>query len=172
MKTTPTTLYANQNDLATLVNVTAKGMFSYLYCATQFLTSEGESFYNQFFKALDDYRQNLFQFFRPDSAIVWCGNPIGGGDAFIQMYSQMPMTKHDVGDYNVHPLPNTNNAQGQLTLTLNVSGKVKFGTERGKDLHGFSAVFMLRREGSGQPVTVTSMSYRLVHRPEDATLEI
>ncbi|KAA8913549.1 hypothetical protein TRICI_003153 [Trichomonascus ciferrii] len=131
--------------------------------------TESHSFYNQFFKALDGYRQNLPQFLRPDTAIVWCGNPIGGGEAFLQMYAQMPETQHDVTEYNVHPLMGGN---GAISMTLNTSGKVKFGSERGQNVMGFSAIFFLRKDPGSSQVQITSMSYRLVHKPSDATLQM
>jgi NTF2-related export protein 1/2 len=110
----------------------------------------------------------LFEYFRPDSAIVWNGNPLGGGDAFVQMYATMPQTYHEVTDFNVHPLPSADQ------MILNTSGKVKFGTERAKNLYGFSAVFILRKDSTGlssRPY-IASLSYRLVHKPDDSTLQM
>lgn len=130
-----------------------------------------ESFQNQFFKALDDYRQNLGRFLLPDSAIVWNGTPIGGRDAFVEMYNQTPTTLHTVTSFDVHPVASPA-ADGGPQYILNASGKVKIGTERGKNLMGFSSVFFLKQEMGSSPaqVYVSSCSYRLVHRPEDATV--
>lgn len=70
-------------------------------------------------------------------------------------------------------------AGGGPQYILNTSGKVKIGTERGMNLMGFSSVFVLRQEMAGHAgghaggppkVYVSSCSYRLVHRPEDATV--
>lgn len=102
---------------------------------------------------------------------MWCGNPIGGGDAFLQMYNEMPITQHDVFDYNVHPLLGGSQG-GAISMQLQTSGKVKFGTERGKDLMGFSAVFFLRKDPGSPQVQITSMSYRLVYKPTDSTLQM
>jgi hypothetical protein len=130
-----------------------------------------ERFSNQFFRALDNYRENLPKFLAPEAAVVWNGNPLGGIEEFIQMYNYMPQTRHDVTGFNVHPLPNS--SVQMLNLVLTTSGKVKFGSERGKDLFGFSAVFMLRQHPSDPSnLMVSSLSYRLIHRPEDSTLQM
>ena len=88
------------------------------------------------------------------------------------MYSQTPRTTHTVTSFDVHPVASPSENGGPQYI-LNASGKVKIGTERGKNLMGFSSVFFLKQEpGSGTPhkVYVSSCSYRLVHKPEDATL--
>jgi NTF2-related export protein 1/2 len=130
---------------------------------------ESQNFYRQFFKALDGYRQNLGQFLRNDSAIVWNGNPIGGVDAFLQMYSTMPITQHEVLSFNCHPLPNGN--AEMINMMLDTSGKVKFGTDRAKNVFGFSAVFIIRKDPGASQIYVSSFSYRLVHKPADSTVE-
>jgi hypothetical protein len=85
------------------------------------------------------------------------------------MYSTMPSTQHEVTGYDVHPLP-AGNAQN-LEMVLNTSGKVKIGDERGKNLYGYSAVFILKKnQTSNNSVYVSSMSYRLNYKPEDSTL--
>lgn len=128
-----------------------------------------ESFQSQFFKALDEFRQNLPKFLLPDSAIVWNGTPIGGKDAFLEMYSRMPTTAHTVTSFDVHPIPSPSAATNGPQFVLNSSGKVKIGTERGKNMMTFSVVFVLKQDAQKQ-VYVSSMSYRLVHKPDDATL--
>jgi hypothetical protein len=132
------------------------------------LTIEGESFYRQFFRALDAFRQNLGNFILSDAAIVWNGNPIGGRDAFLAMYSSMPETQHDVSEFNVHPAPNSND--NMMNMVLTASGKVKFGDERGKNIYGFSSTFVLKRDLHANVTAIQSMSYRLNHKPEGATL--
>jgi hypothetical protein len=83
------------------------------------------------------------------------------------MYSSMPYTQHEVTGYDVHPLPNGN--EQMLNMVLNTSGKVKMGNERGKNLYGYAAVFVLRKEPSSQ-LYIASMSYRLIYKPEDSTV--
>lgn len=88
----------------------------------------------------------------------------------MAMYDQMPVTKHDVTDYNVHPLPKSNNQQ--MDFVLDTSGKVKLGDERGtRDVFAFSAVFILIRNPSIAPhPVVKSVTYRLVYKPSDTTI--
>lgn len=101
----------------------------------------------------------------PNAAIVWNGNPIGGSDAFIQMATAMPVTDHEVLDYNVNPLSQLGDV---VNMIVNATGKVKFGNERGKNLFGFNANFVVRKVST--QMQIMSMSYRLTHKPEDSTL--
>ncbi|CAN6674961.1 hypothetical protein TRVA0_075S00144 [Trichomonascus vanleenenianus] len=131
---------------------------------------EAESFEKQFFKALDIYRENLFKFMTADAPIVWNGTPIPGGESFIQMYNNMPQTRHEVTDFNAQPLPNS--SANQLNMMLQASGKVTFGSERGKNLHAFSCTLFLKKEPSASEAKITSMTYRLVHKPHDSTVQM
>lgn len=107
-------------------------------------TDLGERFVSVFFKALDNYRENLGNYILPDAAIVWQGNPIAGRDNFLAMYNNMPPeTRHDVTSFDVHPLgaPATPEGMGQQVI-VNASGKVKIGSElREKSLWIFSSVY-------------------------------
>lgn len=79
----------------------------------------------------------------------------------------MPPTQHEVTGYDVHPLPNGN--EQMINMVLNTSGKVKIGNERAKNLYGYSAAFVLRKEPNSS-LFISSMSYRYVYRPEDSTV--
>ncbi|AOW01536.1 nuclear pore RNA shuttling protein Mtr2 [Yarrowia lipolytica] len=131
-----------------------------------------ESFLRQFFKALDDHRQNLPQFLRPDTAIVWNGTPIAGRDAFLGIYAQMPATvTHDMFGFDCHGVNG-----GTI---INATGRVRMTNERGKDPHGFSFTGMVRPDETQPPSAsqtsvpqyLVSFSYRIVHRPEDSQVE-
>lgn len=84
------------------------------------------------------------------------------------MYSTMPETHHDVSEYNVHPLASSTDSM--MCMVLTTSGKAHYGTERGKNIYGFSATFVLKRDLQANATAVQSMTYRLNHRPEGATL--
>lgn len=91
------------------------------------------------------------------------------------MYNGMPSeTKHDVTSFDVHPLgaPATPEGSGQQII-VSASGKVKIGNERGKNLFGFSAVFVLKQNPADVTTAfVSSMSYRYVYKPDDSTVVV
>lgn len=135
--------------------------------------NNAESFLRQFFKALDDHRQNLPQFLRPDTAIVWNGTPLAGRDAFLGIYAQMPASiTHDIMAFDCHAVTG-----GTI---VNAAGRVRMTDERGKDPHGFSFTGMVRPDETAPPSAsqssvpqyLVSFSYRFVHRPEDSQMEL
>ncbi|KAK9317175.1 hypothetical protein V1522DRAFT_399588 [Lipomyces starkeyi] len=130
------------------------------------LISRGtENFISVYYRALDGHRENIPLLFEPNAPIVYNGNPLMGGEAYAELYSRMPPTVHDVTGYDCHPLA-VAGANGQLSIALTTSGKVRIGSDRGKGLCGFSETFILRPQPDGK-FRVGSCGYRLVYRAED-----
>jgi NTF2-related export protein 1/2 len=48
---------------------------------------------------------DLPNFYRPNSAVSWNGNPYAGADGVRQLMMGMPKTKHDVLSFDCHPIP-------------------------------------------------------------------
>lgn len=112
------------------------------------------------------------------------------------MYAAMPpVTKHDTSSFDVHPLPaptpfpvsialadglvpsapSDNQPQNQTSqqVIINVSGKVKIGEERGKNLLGFAAVFVVvQHPTENSKMVIKSMAYRYTYKPTDSTISV
>lgn len=89
---------------------------------------------------------------------------------FLDMYSSMPPTHHDVTEYNVHPFPLSD--ANLVNCSLTTSGKVHFGHERALNHFGFYAAFILRKDHTTNQPYIQSVTYRLNHKPDNATLQI
>lgn len=81
------------------------------------------------------------------------------------MATALPDSKHEVLDYNVNPLSQIGD---MINMVVSATGKVKFGDERGKNLFGFNANFVVRKIST--QMQIMSMSYRLNYKPEDSTV--
>lgn len=75
---------------------------------------------------------------------------------------------------DVHPLPapaTTPMGEKSQQVILNVSGKVKIGDDRGKNLLGFAAVLYLKQDPvDSNKSYISSMSYRYIYKPDDSTI--
>ncbi|KAF5385089.1 hypothetical protein D9615_001204 [Tricholomella constricta] len=94
---------------------------------------------------------DLPQFYRPSSSLVWNGKPFQGASGLRELMEKMPVTKHEVQSFDCHPIPGTS----PPSLLVSVSGSVTHGrgpagnptntTSRNPEGHPrvFSQTFML-----------------------------
>ncbi|KAK9471643.1 uncharacterized protein V1510DRAFT_419867 [Dipodascopsis tothii] len=136
--------------------------------AIEMITRGSEAFIQLYYKSLDENRSIIASFYEPASPIVYNGNPISGGEMLAQMYANMPVTTHEVGSFDCHPL--AAGVNGQPSIALTVSGKVRIGADKAKRMCGYSESFILKPQMDGKFYISTSC-YRLVHRPDDVDIE-
>lgn len=129
--------------------------------------AQSSIFAKEFFTRLD--RREPIVALQSSTTVIWNGTALVGADAVGQMLKVMPETDHEIGSLNTHPLPFGD--RNALNMMVDVSGRCHMGTERGKNNFGFSAVFVVRRTDAGAPLVAHTMSYRLVHKPVDATIQ-
>lgn len=94
------------------------------------------------------------------AAIVWNGNAFAGGEAFATFFGTMPLSFYDVQCFDAHPiLPD---GLGTCSVSLTVSGVVKYGDS--KEQRGFSETFVLMPEQAGQATKfkISAQAFRLV----------
>ncbi|KAK9478815.1 hypothetical protein V1514DRAFT_329843 [Lipomyces japonicus] len=132
------------------------------------ITRGSESFVRQYYNALDNNRTSISAFYEPNAPIVFNGNPLMGGQAYQDLYLKMPVTAHDYGSFDCHPLAAGHN--GQPSIALTASGRVRIGTDKTKSPCGFSESFILRPQADGKFYVGTSC-YRLVFKPDDVDIE-
>ncbi|CAD6564104.1 MAG: hypothetical protein CYPHOPRED_001964 [Cyphobasidiales sp. Tagirdzhanova-0007] len=86
-----------------------------------------EAFVASYYGAWDNDRPVLAQLYRPQSRVVWNGNPISGVQEMVQFVDKMPASKHDIQAYDSHPLPGPANTDVAFTsIVVTVSGTVQF----------------------------------------------
>ncbi|KAG6837311.1 hypothetical protein H0H93_011406 [Arthromyces matolae] len=116
-------------------------------------TRAAENFTRIYYNTYDsDNRLNdLPQFYRPSSSLVWNGKPFQGTTGVQELLEKMPVTKHEIQSLDCHPIPGTS----PPSLLLTVSGSVTHGqgptgnpthtTPRNPEGHPrvFSQTFML-----------------------------
>ncbi|KAI0032144.1 NTF2-like protein [Vararia minispora EC-137] len=116
-------------------------------------TRAADHFQRLYYTAYDSSTRvdDLPNFYRPNSAISWNGNPYAGAEGMRQLVMGMPKTKHDVLSFDCHPIPGTQ----PPSLLVTVSGNVTHGegpvgnpvSTPAKNIEGhprvFSQTFML-----------------------------
>ncbi|ODQ67703.1 hypothetical protein NADFUDRAFT_39124 [Nadsonia fulvescens var. elongata DSM 6958] len=116
------------------------------------ITKDVDAFLTLLLKSLDNHSENLINILLPQAPIVWNGTPFAGRDIFLATYQNMPRpTTHDLADFDCHALA------GGVMVTA--SGKVKVGSERGKNLFGWSLSALIRKE-NGQSYQIVTCTYR------------
>ncbi|TFY78794.1 hypothetical protein EWM64_g5218 [Hericium alpestre] len=88
-------------------------------------TRAAEHFTRLYYTAYDSPTRvdDVPNFYRPNSAMTWNGNPYGGVDAVRELMAKMPPTKHEVQSYDCHPIPGSQ----PPSLLITVSGSVTHG---------------------------------------------
>ncbi|KAK9456913.1 hypothetical protein V1511DRAFT_495660 [Dipodascopsis uninucleata] len=132
------------------------------------ITRGAENFIRIYYDAIDNKRDGIKALFEPNASVVYNGNPLPGGEAVSQLYANMPVTHHDVGDFDCHPL--AVGANGKPSVALTTSGRVRIGTDKTKGLCTFSESLVLRPQADGK-YYVSSGCYRLVYKSEDVDIE-
>ncbi|GMM49127.1 hypothetical protein DASB73_000850 [Starmerella bacillaris] len=141
---------------------------SSLFSLLDVTVREGKHFSSAFFRAVDSHES-------PDSVtenttLVWNGSPLLGSKAFHEMLLASPVTKHDITGFDVQPFPNGD--QNAINMIVSLSGRVYYGDKVPQNLFGFSAQLVVRRIQPNSPLALQTMSYRLIHKPSNATLQI
>ncbi|KAK9452424.1 uncharacterized protein V1518DRAFT_411196 [Limtongia smithiae] len=139
---------------------------------TQILDSvaqNAERFIGLYYRTLDTRRNNIASMFEPSAPIVYNGNPVVGGAAYAELYSQMPMTAHEVTGFDCHPLTALG-ANGMPSIALTTSGKVRIGNDVKKNLCGFSESLILRPQGNGRYL-VSTAGYRILYVHPEYNIE-
>ncbi|KAI0320070.1 NTF2-like protein [Amylostereum chailletii] len=88
-------------------------------------TRAADHFTRLYYSAYDSSTRinDLPNFYRPNSAISWNGNPYAGADGVRDLISKMPKSKHEVLSFDCHPIPGSQ----PPSLLVTVSGNVVHG---------------------------------------------
>lgn len=68
-----------------------------VYLCSQHVNATSEAFVASYYGAWDNDRPMLARLYRPQSRIVWNGNPLSGVLEMSQFVEKMPASKHEVG---------------------------------------------------------------------------
>jgi NTF2-related export protein 1/2 len=70
-------------------------------------TRAADHFTRLYYSAYDSSTRvdDLPNFYRPNSAVSWNGNPYEGSQGVRDLISKMPKTQHEVQSFDCHPIP-------------------------------------------------------------------
>ena len=70
-------------------------------------TRAADHFTRLYYSAYDSSTRvdDLPNFYRPNSAVSWNGNPYEGAQGMRDLISKMPKTQHEVQSFDCHPIP-------------------------------------------------------------------
>ncbi|KAI0003826.1 NTF2-like protein [Russula compacta] len=113
---------------------------------------------------------DLPNFYRPNSAVSWNGNPYEGSQGVRDLIAKMPKTQHEVQSFDCHPIPGSQ----PPSLLVTVSGNVTHGGGPGanpplthkKTIEGhprvFSQTFMLVPDNTAPPKVGEVAKYYII----------
>ncbi|ORZ00334.1 nuclear transport factor 2 [Syncephalastrum racemosum] len=120
-----------------------------------------QEFVHLFYQNYDTQRNLICNLYRPDSAILWNGNPIVGPQQYAEFLAQLPATQHDVEVFDCQPIPSTTRAEGTSGIVVNVAGSVKYGDSPNR--RTFSQNFVLMpEEGNATNLYIQNDNFRFV----------
>ncbi|KAH8992450.1 NTF2-like protein [Lactarius hengduanensis] len=110
-------------------------------------TRAADHFTRLYYSAYDSSTRvdDLPNFYRPNSAVSWNGNPYEGSQGVRDLIAIMPKTQHEVLSFDCHPIPGNQ----PPSLLITVSGNVTHGegpsanpaSTPKKNIEGFPRVF-------------------------------
>ncbi len=70
-------------------------------------TRAADHFTRLYYSAYDSSTRvdDLPNFYRPNSAVSWNGNPYEGSQGVRDLMAKMPKTQHEVQSFDCHPIP-------------------------------------------------------------------
>ena len=70
-------------------------------------TRAADHFTRLYYSAYDSSTRvdDLPNFYRPNSAVSWNGNPYEGAQGVRELIAKMPKTQHEVQSFDCHPIP-------------------------------------------------------------------
>ncbi|KAH9965143.1 NTF2-like protein [Lactifluus volemus] len=88
-------------------------------------TRAADHFTRLYYSAYDSSTRvdDLPNFYRPNSAVSWNGNPYEGSQGVRDLIAKMPKTQHEVQSFDCHPIPGSQ----PPSLLITVSGNVIHG---------------------------------------------
>jgi NTF2-related export protein 1/2 len=153
-------------------------------------TRAADHFTRLYYSAYDSSTRidDLPNFYRPNSAVSWNGNPYEGSQGVRDLISKMPKTQHEVQSFDCHPIPGAWHPAISSTLSLltvetgsqppslliTVSGNVTHGSGPGanpamtpkKNIEGhprvFSQTFMLVPDNTSPPKVGEVAKYYII----------
>ncbi|KAF8265778.1 NTF2-like protein [Lactarius quietus] len=114
--------------------------------------------------------EDLPNFYRPNSAVSWNGNPYEGTQGVRDLIAKMPKTQHEVLSFDCHPIPGSQ----PPSLLITVSGNVTHGggpnanpaSTHKKNIEGhprvFSQTFMLVPDTTAPPKVGEVAKYYII----------
>ncbi|KAI0248374.1 NTF2-like protein [Lactifluus subvellereus] len=135
-------------------------------------TRAADHFTRLYYSAYDSPTRvdDLPNFYRPNSAVSWNGNPYEGSQGVRDLIAKMPKTHHEVQSFDCHPIPG-----GQPpSLLITVSGNVTHGggpsanppSTHKKNIEGyprvFSQTFMLVPDTTAPPKVGEVAKYYII----------
>jgi len=127
----------------------------------------GDKFKDLFYSVCDTHREEIINFYKQNSILIWGGQKNGGCPDLRTFWKKYPPTKHEIHSLDAQPVNvdlKVGNVPGSAAaIVVSVVGDVRFGIETRK--RGFRHTFVLERDVSNLN---SNLYYILSHTFRDA----